>query len=107
MSPLYADDLLELQVLLRAGRTPAAVFRRCRLIWELAAGCNLGEAAELARMHYIDYILTSFSHDESEQDERINISSLSPNASGCWSIASRPAYLEDSIMSDFRHDFSE
>jgi transposase len=49
---LPGKRLLELQRLLRAENTPASVFRRCRLIWELAAGCSLTEAARLARLHY-------------------------------------------------------
>jgi len=52
LRPLFADELLELQGLLRAEKTQSAVYRRCRLIWELAAGCNLTEASELAGMHY-------------------------------------------------------
>lgn len=49
---LAAEELLELQRLMRAEKTPAPVFRRCRLIWHLAAGYNLGEAANLAGLHY-------------------------------------------------------
>ncbi len=49
---LSAEELLELQRLLRAEKTPAAVFRRCRLIWHLAAGYNLREASDLAGLHY-------------------------------------------------------
>lgn len=52
LPPLSADELLELQRLLRAEKTTAAVYRRCRLIWELAAGCHLPEAAEVAGLHY-------------------------------------------------------
>ena len=52
LSPLSANALLDLQRLLRAEKTPAAIYRRCRLIWELAAGCNLSEAADLAGLHY-------------------------------------------------------
>lgn len=52
LPPLYADELLGLQKLLRAENTRSSVYRRCRLIWELAAGCNLTEASELAGMHY-------------------------------------------------------
>lgn len=48
---LTARQLLQLQRLLRAENTSVAVFRRCRLIWELAAGCNLTEASELAGLH--------------------------------------------------------
>lgn len=49
---LRARQLWELQRLLRAENTSAGVYRRCRLIWELAAGCNLTESAELAGLHY-------------------------------------------------------
>jgi len=52
LPPLYVDELLDLQKLLRAENTPSSIYRRCRLIWELAAGCNLSEASELAGMHY-------------------------------------------------------
>jgi transposase len=52
LPPLYTDELLELQRLLRAENTRSSVYRRCRLIWELAAGCNLTEASELAGLHY-------------------------------------------------------
>lgn len=52
LAPLAADELLELQRLLRGEKTSAPVFRRCRLIWHLAAGYNLGEAASLAGLHY-------------------------------------------------------
>jgi transposase len=52
LPPLGADELLELQRLMRAEKTSAAVFRRCRLIWQLAAGYSLKEAAQLAGLHY-------------------------------------------------------
>lgn len=52
LPPLYAEELLELQRLLRAENTRSSVYRRCRLIWELTAGCNLSEASELAGLHY-------------------------------------------------------
>jgi transposase len=52
LPPLAAEELLELQRLLRAEKTPAPVFRRCRLLWQLAAGYSLGEAANLAGLHY-------------------------------------------------------
>ncbi len=52
LPPLGAEELLELQRLMRAEKTPASVFRRCRLIWQLAAGYNLREAAQLAGFHY-------------------------------------------------------
>jgi len=49
---LSADNLLELQRLMRAEQVSAAVYRRCRLLWELAAGCNLQEAADWSGLHY-------------------------------------------------------
>jgi len=52
LPPLSAEELLELQRLLRAETTPAALYRRCNLIWQLAAGFNLGEASEIAGLHY-------------------------------------------------------
>lgn len=52
LPPLSADELLHLQQVLRSEKTPASVFRRCRLVWELASGCNLTEASELAGLHY-------------------------------------------------------
>jgi len=52
LPPLAAEELLELQRLLRGEKTSAPVFRRCRLIWHLAAGYSLGEAANLAGLHY-------------------------------------------------------
>jgi len=50
--PLAAEELLQLQRLLRGEKTSAPIFRRCRLIWHLAAGFSLGEAANLAGLHY-------------------------------------------------------
>jgi transposase len=52
LPPLSAEQLLELQRLLRARSTPDALFRRCNLIWQLAAGFNLSEASEIAGLHY-------------------------------------------------------
>jgi len=52
LPPLSAEELLELQRLIRAETVPAAVFRRCRLIWQLAAGYNLSDAARLVGLHY-------------------------------------------------------
>jgi len=49
---LSADELIEVQRLLRAEKTAAAVFRRCRLLWHLAAGFNLSRASEMAGLHY-------------------------------------------------------
>ena len=49
---LSAEELLELQRLLRAGTTPAGLYRRGHLIWELAAGSSIAEASEVAHLHY-------------------------------------------------------
>lgn len=49
---LSAEELLELQRLLRAQSTPVGQYRRYNLIWQLAAGYNLTEASEIARLHY-------------------------------------------------------
>jgi transposase len=52
LGPLSAEALLELQRLLRAQTTPAALYRRCNLIWQLAAGFSIAEATEVAGLHY-------------------------------------------------------
>lgn len=52
LPPLPAQELLELQKLIRSEKVSASVFRRCRLIWHLAAGYNMTESAELAGLHY-------------------------------------------------------
>lgn len=52
LPPLSADELLDLQQILRAESTPAALFRRCRLIWHVAAGHTLADASALAGLHY-------------------------------------------------------
>jgi len=49
---LDAEELLWLQEQLRAETTPAAVFRRCRLIWLLAGGYSIARASEYAGLHY-------------------------------------------------------
>ena len=49
---LSADELLELQGLLRAENTPAAVFRRARLIWLLTGRYSIAEASEYVGLHY-------------------------------------------------------
>lgn len=49
---LSADELLELQRLLRAETTEAALFRRCRLIWLLAAGYSIAQASRWCGLHY-------------------------------------------------------
>jgi transposase len=52
LPPLSAQELLELQRLLRASSTPAGLYRRCRLIWQLAAGSSIAEASRIAYLHY-------------------------------------------------------
>jgi transposase len=52
LRPLSADELLELQRLMRAESTPASLYRRCTLVWELAAGFSIADAAAMSRMHY-------------------------------------------------------
>ena len=52
LPPLCAQELLELQRILRATSTPAGLYRRCRSIWQLAAGSSIAEGAELAQLHY-------------------------------------------------------
>lgn len=52
LPPPTAQERLELQKLIRAEKVPASVFRRCRLMWHLAAGYNMTESAELAGLHY-------------------------------------------------------
>jgi len=49
---LDAEELLELQELLRAETTPAAMFRRGRLIWLLAGGYSIARASEYVGLHY-------------------------------------------------------
>ena len=52
LPPLSANDLLELQRLLRARNISAGFYRRCLLIWQLAAGCSIAEASQIANLHY-------------------------------------------------------
>lgn len=49
---LSADELLQLQELLRAEKTPGAHFRRCRLIWLVAGGYSIAQASEYVGLHY-------------------------------------------------------
>jgi len=49
---LSGDELLELQALLRAEKTPAALFRRARLIWLLASRYSIAEASRYVGLHY-------------------------------------------------------
>jgi transposase len=49
---LSGEQLVELQRILRSRTTPAGLQRRAQLIWELAAGAPLMEAAEWVDLHY-------------------------------------------------------
>lgn len=49
---LLPDELVALQDRLRAEKTPGAHFRRCRLIWLVAAGYSIAQAATYVGMHY-------------------------------------------------------
>lgn len=52
LPPLNGADLIELQRLIRTPSTSAGLYRRCLLIWQLAAGYNIAEASQLAHLHY-------------------------------------------------------
>ena len=49
---LSTDELVELQRLLRAETTRAALFRRCRLVWLLGAGYSIADASRYVGLHY-------------------------------------------------------
>jgi len=49
---LSADELVELQRLLRGQNTAAAEFKRLRLIWLLAGGYSIARASEYVGLHY-------------------------------------------------------
>ena len=49
---LTGEQLVELQRALRSRAMPAGLHRRAQLIWELAAGASLVEAAESVELHY-------------------------------------------------------
>ena len=49
---LSGEKLVELQRILRNHSTPAGLYQRCSLIWNLAAGYSLTEAAEFINLHY-------------------------------------------------------
>jgi transposase len=49
---LSADELVELQGLLRSENAPAGLFGRARLIWLLAGGYSLAEASRYVGLHY-------------------------------------------------------
>ena len=52
LPPLSGENLLELQRLIRASSTSAGLFRRCLLIWQLAAGYSIKAAGQIANLHY-------------------------------------------------------
>lgn len=52
LPPLSGEELLELQRLVRAPTTSAGLYRRCLLIWQLAAGYSIREAGQSANLHY-------------------------------------------------------
>jgi hypothetical protein len=49
--PLLGEKLLESRRLLRVQTTPAGLYLRCNLIWQLAASLNLNEAGRIAGPH--------------------------------------------------------
>jgi len=49
---LSAAELVELQRLLRAENTRAALFRRCRVVWLLAGGYSIADASRYVGLHY-------------------------------------------------------
>lgn len=49
---LSGEQLIDLQRLLRSRSTPAGLFQRSYLIWNLAAGYPLVDAAEFTNFHY-------------------------------------------------------
>ena len=52
LPPLSGEELVELQRLLRSRATPAGLYRRCLLIWQLTAGASISEASSIANLHY-------------------------------------------------------
>ena len=52
LPPLTAKELLAIQKVLRSECTPAAVYRRHNLLWQLAAGFNIATASQIAGFHY-------------------------------------------------------
>ena len=71
LPPLSAEGLLELQRLLRAQKTSAGLYRRCNLIWQLTAGFNVGEASDIAGLHYTN------AHEWVKRFQRSGIAGLS------------------------------
>jgi transposase len=52
LRPLSVQELLSLQRSLRGHNTPVGLYRRCNLIWQLAAGYSIAEASDIADLHY-------------------------------------------------------
>ena len=52
LPPLSGADLIELQRLIRTPSTSAGLYRRCLLIWQLAAGYSIAEASQMTHLHY-------------------------------------------------------
>jgi transposase len=52
LPPLNGEELLDLQRLIRTPSTTAGLYRRCLLIWQLAAGYSITEASQFAHLHY-------------------------------------------------------
>jgi transposase len=52
LPPLSGEELLELQRLIRAPSTAVGLYRRCLLIWQLAAGYSIRDASQIANLHY-------------------------------------------------------
>jgi len=49
---LSGQQLVELQKVLRSRSTPAGLFQRVYLVWNLAAGYSLKDAADFCNIHY-------------------------------------------------------
>jgi transposase len=52
LPPLSGESLLELQRLIRAPSTSAGLYRRCLLVWQLAAGYSIKDAGQIVHLHY-------------------------------------------------------
>jgi len=49
---LCADELVDLQELLRIANTPAELFTRCRLIWLLGGGYSIARPSQYVGLHH-------------------------------------------------------
>ena len=114
---LTGEQLVELQRILRSRSTPGGLQRRAQLIWELAAGAPLVEAAEWVDLHYtnahlwvkrfLDLGVAGLSdrpksgrpreYDEGSTTEIIKVASARPKDLGLkfttWSLAKLEEYL--------------